>query len=156
MKKMFKGLGLALMCVIMATAMLACGEPAKQAWQFDVGAETVEYTVDGTNQYSPVLTVNVRIVGGNNKEMYCGKVKVKSADMMASNFIKAVASDKGWAQEGIDIGFISVLGEFTNNTATNTYWFFSVNGIDGQLGCNQIQLRENDYLLLEYKTSKMS
>lgn len=124
----------------------------KPEWQFEVGTDSASYEAPDANQWTPVFEVNLKVVGGNNTVLFNGKVSVKSNSQLVSEALKAAMTEKGLAQEGIDVGFVTTLGDYTNNSETSTYWMYSVNDVDSpSWGCNQYQLRDGDYVLWEYK-----
>lgn len=149
MKKVF----LTVVLTILMVALIGCQPTEKKPeWQFEVGTDTASYEAPGVTEWSPVFVVNLKVVGGNNTILFNGKVTVKSDSQLVSEALKAAMTEKGLAQEGIDIGFVTTLGDYTNNAETNTYWMYTVNDIDSpSWGCNQFQMRDGDYILWEYK-----
>jgi hypothetical protein len=150
----------ALLSVVLSLVMLlllaGCQQPQQQQekpeWQFEVGQDFVEYTAPETTQWSPVFTVNLKVVGANNEVLFNGKVKVKSDTQLVSEALKAAITDKGLAQEGIDVGFVNKLGDYANNAETSTYWMYEVNEVSSpSWGCNQYQMRDGDFILWEYR-----
>ena len=119
-------------------------------WQFEVGEDVVTGESEGATEWSPTYSVNLKIVGGYEDELFNGVVTLKSPTMFGSEFLKAAVTEKGLAQEGIDIGFVTTIGDYTNNAEDNIYWGFTVNGEVSNWGVNQYQMRNNDYMLWTY------
>ncbi|MGI6759679.1 MAG: DUF4430 domain-containing protein [Bacilli bacterium] len=138
---------------VLLVAFFGCAQPEKKPeWQFEVGTDVAEYEAPEVSEWSPVFVVNLKVIGGNNDVLFNGKVTVKSDAQLVSEALKAAMTEKGLAQEGIDMGFVTLLGDYANNAETNTYWLYSVNDVDSpSWGCNQYQMRDGDYILWEYK-----
>lgn len=135
--------------------LIGCAKPIeKPEWQFEVGDDIVEYSAPEVTQWSPVFTVNLKVVGGNDTVLFNGKVKVTSDQQFVSEALKAALTDKALAQEGVDVGFVSKIGDYTNNSETNTYWMYYINGNTPAWGCNQLQMRDGDYILWTYEEVK--
>jgi hypothetical protein len=128
-------------------------EPLTGDWVFDVGSDVVEEEVAGAGGYDPVYTVNLKIVGADDKVLFDGKVGLKSPTMWANEFLKAAVTDKGLAQSGIEVGFVDTIGDYVNNSTDGIYWLYTVNGVSPMVGANQYQMRDGDYMLWEYKVS---
>lgn len=140
-----------LMAIVVAmTALTGCAPKAPE-WQWTPGTDAVTYTSPAADTYSATYTVNLKIVGGDNSVLYDGTVTLTSPQMMAAEFISAAITDKGLAQVGLDTGFITKIGDYENDTTTNTYWMYTVNGESPNWGINEFRLRNGDYVLLEYK-----
>lgn len=122
----------------------------KIAWQFDVGDDHVDEEAPGAGQYSPTYTVNLKIIGGNETVLYNGTVSLKSDTMWGSEFLKAAVTDKALAQEGIDLGFVTTIGDYVNNAEENIYWMYTVNGRSPDWAVNGYQMRDGDYMLWTY------
>ncbi|OQA77766.1 MAG: hypothetical protein BWY30_00994 [Tenericutes bacterium ADurb.Bin239] len=152
MKKGFKWLFMSLALVALAGCKTPTSEegPKKLDWQFDVGDDVVTGESAGASDWSPTYKVNLKIVGGEETVLFNGTVTLKSPTMMGSEFLKAAVTEKGLAQEGIDMGFVTTLGDYTNNAEDNIYWSFTVNGASSDWGVNQYQVRNNDYMLWTY------
>lgn len=120
-------------------------------WAFEVGADAVTGEAEGATQYSPTYTVNLKIVGGDNTVLYNGKVTWKSSTMWGSEFLKAAVTDKALAQEGIDMGFVTTIGDYVNNAEENIYWLYKINGRTPDWGINGYQMRDGDYMLWTYE-----
>lgn len=148
-KTVFFGL---LVLVLAFSSLAGCApKPVVDAWKWTPGADAVTYTSTAADAYSPTYTVNVKILGGNNTVLYDGKVTLTSPQMMASEFLSAAITDKGLAQVGLDAGFITKVGDYENDTTTNTYWMYYVNGEAANWGVNDFRLRNDDYILLTYE-----
>ncbi len=155
MKKGFRWLFMGLMIIGLAGCKGGSSEavsegPKKLDWQFDVGDDVVTGETEGAGEWSPTYKVNLKIVGGGDTVLFNGTVTLKSPAMMGSEFLKAAVTEKGLAQEGIDTGFVTTLGDYTNNAEDNIYWTFTVNGASSDWGVNQYQMRNNDYMLWTY------
>ena len=148
MKKRF----LVVVLIGVLLVLFGCTKPAeKPDWQFEVGSDMVEYTAPDVSEWSPVFTVNLKVVGGSETILFNGKVKVTSDLQMVNEALKAALTEKGLAQDGVDVGFVTQIGDYTNNAETNTYWMFYVNGATPSWGCNQFQMRDGDYILWVYE-----
>ncbi|MCK9536941.1 MAG: DUF4430 domain-containing protein [Bacilli bacterium] len=112
-----------------------------------------EYIAPDVSEWSPVFTVNLKVVGGNETVLFDGKVKVTSDLQMVNEALKAALTEKGLAQDGVDVGFVTQIGDYTNNAETNTYWMYYVNGATPSWGCNQFQMRDGDYILWVYEVT---
>lgn len=123
-------------------------EDVKKTWK--PGTDAVTSTSETASTYTPTFKIFLKVVGGDKKVLYDGQVTLTSDTMWASEFIKAAITDKGIAQDGIDVGFITKLGDYENNATDNIYWTFTVNGVTPSWGCNQLQLRDGDYMLWTY------
>ena len=125
------------------------------AWKWTPGADAVTYKSTAADDWSPTFTVNVRIVGASDPVLYDGTVTLTSPQMMANEFLAAAINDKGLAQEGLDVGFITKVGDYENDTTTNTFWMFYVNGEMPNWGSNEFRMRDGDYLELKYEAYQM-
>jgi hypothetical protein len=130
-------------------------EPVTGDWAFEVGSDKVETELAGAGEYDPTITVNMMIVGADNTVLFNGTVTLKSAMMWCSDFTKAAVTDKGLAQDGIDVGFVTTIGDYVNDSENNLYWLYSVNGQSPMFGCNAYQLRNGDYVVWSYGTPDM-
>jgi len=119
-------------------------------WAFAAGADMVEDEVTGAGEYDPIYSINLKVVGADDDVLFHGKVTLKSPTMWANEFLKAAITDKGLAQNGIEVGFVDTLGDYVNNSADSIYWMFMVNGESPMVGCNQYQLRDGDYMQWTY------
>jgi hypothetical protein len=157
MKKFIKILLSMMILVLAAVSLIGCAkeEPQvqKEAWKFDVGTDQVTYTTPGANQYAGTFKINLKIVGGNSTVLFNGVVNITTNTQWCSEAIQAAVSDKGLAQNGIEVGFITKIGDYENNSESKLYWLYTVNGVTPNFGVNGYQLREGDYILLEYKTA---
>jgi hypothetical protein len=161
MKKAFKAISL-----LLATASLAsCGATtvsSAKSEPFSVGKDSVVATTAGASQYAPTFTVNVKIVGGKNEDLFNGTVKLTSDTMWASEFTTEAVADKGLAQAGIATGFVTTIGDYTGGAVGSDYyyWSYTVNNVYANWGCNAYQMRDGDYLLWAFvkyvDTSKSS
>jgi hypothetical protein len=157
MKKAMRVVALVL-AMVMATMMFAgCSgtpknnEETEAAGLWTPGGDSVTVVSEAASTYSPTFTVNLRVVGGNEDVLYDGTVTLTSDTMWTSEFLKAAITDKGLAQDGIDTGFINKLGDYENNSTDSIYWGYTVNGVYAAWGCNQLQLRDGDYVLFTYE-----
>jgi hypothetical protein len=114
-------------------------------------SEKIEAVAQGAGEWDPTYTVEVHILAPEGKVLFSGDVSLKSPTMMAGEFLAAVSAQKGIVQEGIDAGYVTALGDYSNNTTTETYWLYTVNGLSPAVGCNQYQLRDGDVMVWEYK-----
>ncbi len=148
-----------LLGVAMSTLVLSgCGSSSISSsedtgfdWEFEVGTDVVEAEAIDATEWSSTFTVNLKVVGGSETVLYNGTVQLKSNTMWASEFLKAAVTDKALAQEGIDVGFVTTLGDYVNNAEDGIYWMYTVNGVSPSWGCNQYQMRDGDYMLWTYE-----
>lgn len=126
-------------------------EEVVDAWKWVPGAEDVTYVSPAADEWSPTFSAYVKIVGGNDTVLFDGKVTLTSPQMMASEFLAAAITDKGLAQEGLDVGFITKVGDYENDATTNTYWMYYVNGEAPNWASNDFRLRNGDFVLLSYE-----
>ncbi|HZJ89945.1 MAG TPA: DUF4430 domain-containing protein [Bacilli bacterium] len=126
-------------------------EPSELPWKFEVGSDQVTEEAPDAGQFTPTFTINLKIVGGAETILYNGTVTLKSDTMWGSEFLKAAVTDKALAQEGIDIGFVTTLGDYVNNAEENIYWLYTVNGRQPDWGVNGYQMRDGDYMLWTYE-----
>lgn len=126
-------------------------EPSELPWKFEVGSDQVTVEAPDAGQYSPTFTINLKIVGGGETVLYNGKVTLKSDTMWGSEFLKAAATEKALAQDGIDVGFVTTLGDYVNNAEESIYWTYVVNGRQPDWGVNSFQMRDGDYMLWTYE-----
>jgi|GEM_PF-1060170 len=144
--------------VMSAVALVGCGTTSSSSasseetfdWQFAVGTDAVTAEGAGTTEWSPSFTINLKVVGGAQEDLFSGTVTLKSDTMWASEFLKAAVTDKGIAQDGIDVGFVTTLGDYANNAEESMYWMYTINGASPSFGCNQYQLRDGDFMLWTY------
>lgn len=154
MKKLKNVLFVTLILVAILTTAVACTgneQEAKPDWMFEVGSDKVTTITPGAESWAGTFDVNIKIVGGGNDVLFNGTVNIKSSSQWLSEVVQAAVSDKGLAQEGIDVGFITRIGDYENNSNTGIYWLYTVNGETPQFGVNGYQFRNGDYVLLEYK-----
>jgi hypothetical protein len=158
MRKLSKIVMAAAVIMIIAAIVAACttetptpSESPKPDWMFTVGQDKVTVTAPGANQYAQTFNVNLKIVGGGGTELFNGVVTVTTNTQKLSEVVQAAVSDKGLAQNGIDVGFFTKIGDYENNSETSTYWMYTVNGETPQFGCNELQIRNNDYIRLYYE-----
>jgi len=118
--------------------------------------EKMEAVTEGAGEWDPTYAVEVRILAPEDEVLFSGSVSLKSPTMMADEFLAAVTTQKGIAQEGIEMGYVTTLGDYTNNTTTETYWLYTVNGLSPAVGCNQYQLRDGDVMVWEYQKWQQS
>lgn len=130
-------------------------KPPVDAWKWIPGPDEVVYKSAAADDWSPTFTIYLRIVGAEETVLYDGKVTLTSPQMMANEFLAAAINSKGLAQEGLDVGFITKIGDYENDTTTNTYWMFYVNGEMPNWGTNEYRLRHGDYVELKYEAYKM-
>lgn len=150
MKKYTKAVTIVVAIMLMMALLTACAEKAPE-WQFEVGEDAVTSTTEGSNEYAGTFNVNLKVVGGNDTELFNGVVTITTNTQWCSEVIKAAVTDKGIAQEGIDVGFITRIGDYENNSETGLYWLYEVNGVSPNFGCSTYQFRDGDYIVLEYK-----
>ncbi|GAP14960.1 hypothetical protein LARV_02740 [Longilinea arvoryzae] len=141
-----------LVLVLISTFMAGCApKNAADEWKWTPGKDEVTYKSTAADEWSPTFTVYVKIVGGNDTVLYDGKVTLTSPQMMASEFLSAAISEKGLAQEGLDVGFITKVGDYENDSTNNVYWMYYVNGAMPNWGTNEFRLRDGDYVKLAYE-----
>jgi hypothetical protein len=158
MKKFSKILFVMMILVISTVLFISCTKEQpqveeKEPWEFEVGTDAVTYTTPGSNQYAGTFKINLKIVGGEGENLFNGVVTLTTNTQWCSEAIQAAVSDKGLAQSGIEVGFITKIGDYENNSQSNLYWLYTVNGVTPNFGVNGYQLREGDYILLEYKVA---
>lgn len=144
--------------LVLLVSLAGCAKDATLVadnWKWTPGADEVTSKSSAADDWSPTYTVFVKIVGGDNTVMFDGKVVLTSPQMMASEFLSAAITDKGYAQVGLDVGFISKVGDYENDSTTGTYWMFYVNGDAPSWGANEFRMRDGDYLLLTYEKYEM-
>jgi hypothetical protein len=114
MRKLSKIVMAAAVIMIIAAIVAACttetptpSESPKPDWMYTVGQDKVTVTAPGANQYAQTFNVNLKIVGGGGIELFNGVVTVTTNTQKLSEVIQAAVSDKGLAQNGIDVGFIA-------------------------------------------------
>jgi Domain of unknown function (DUF4430) len=146
---------LALVLVLSGLAGCAPKPVAGEEWKWTPGSDAVTYTSPAADSWSPTYTVYVKIVGGNDTVLFDGTVTLTSPQMMANEFLAAAITDKGLAQVGLDTGFVTKVGDYENDTTTNTYWMYYVNGEAPSWGVGEFRLRNGDYILLIYETYSM-
>lgn len=141
--------------VLAVVSMLLIGSfasmTAAYAAQPPAALEKIEAAKEGAGEWDPTYTVEVHILAPEGAVLFSGDVALKSPTMMAGEFLAAVAAQKGIAQEGIEAGYVTSLGDYTNNTTAETYWLYTVNGFSPAVGCNQYQLRDGDVMVWEYQ-----
>ena len=151
MKKL-RFLFIVMVVMIAVTSLTACTKKeVVDAWKWTPGKDAVTYKSSAADDWSPTYTVNVKIVGGEAKVLFDGPVTLTSPQMMASEFLAAAINDKGIAQEGLDIGFITKVGDYENDSTNGIYWMFYVNGELPSWASNDFRMRNGDYLLLAYE-----
>ena len=151
MKKL-RFLFIVMVVMIAVTSLTACTKKeVVDAWKWTPGKDAVTYKSSAADDWSPTYTVNVKIVGGEGKVLFDGPVTLTSPQMMASEFLAAAINDKGIAQEGLDIGFITKVGDYENDSTNGIYWMFYVNGELPSWASNDFRMRNGDYLLLAYE-----
>lgn len=150
---MKKTLAIILTLVIAMTLLCACGgtQPEPKAEPFKVGSDAVEATAENASAYDPTYTINLRIVGANEDELFNGTVKLTSPTMWCSEFVMAVVTAKNIEQTGLEVGYITAMGGYEANAAENLFWLYTLNGEDAAFGCDKLQLREGDYIEFAYK-----
>lgn len=124
--------------------------PLTGDWAFEVGNDVVNEEAPDAGQYTPSYSINLKVVGGNNDVLFNGKVTLKSNTMWGSEFLKAAVTDKALAQDGIDLGFVTTIGDYVNNAEESLYWMYTVNGRSPDWAVNGIQMRDGDYMLWNY------
>ncbi len=153
-------LGVAMSALVLAgcgsSSIGSSSEDTGFDWQFEVGTDVVEAEAVDVTEWSPTFTINLKVVGGAETVLYNGTVQLKSNTMWASEFLKAAVTDKALAQEGIDVGFVTTIGDYVNNAEDNIYWMYTVNGASPSWGCNQYQMRDGDYMLWTYEVTDWS
>lgn len=143
---------LLMVLVLMLASFSGCSkkkDDAKKTWKPGTDSTTVKS--ETASNYTPTFAVFVKVVGGDNKVLYDGTVTLTSDTMWANEFLKAAITDKGLAQDGIDQGFVTKLGDYENNSTDSIYWLYTINGETPAWGCNQLQLRDGDYMLWTYE-----
>ena len=152
MKKKLAAMMTAILALVLALTLAACGGGADWAWK--PGADSTTYEVSGHGPYAPTYTVYVKIQAGDDV-LYDGTVTLTSDDMWANEFTSAALSEKGLAQEGLSAGFVTKIGDYENKDIDGEYmyWSWSVNGVPGNWGCNQYRLVDGMYLKWEYIAS---
>jgi hypothetical protein len=139
---------------VMVAAMVFCTfsgcSKKDEDYTWKPGTDSVTLKSETASAYTPTFTVFLKVVGGDKKVLFDGQVTLTSDTMWASEFLKAAITDKGLAQDGIDVGFVTKLGDYENNATDSIYWMFTVNGVTPAWGCNQLQLRDGDYMLWTY------
>lgn len=145
-----------LLVLVTVFTLCACGnqtqaESSTPAAPFQVGSDVVETTAENASAYDPTFTINLRIVGGGNTELFNGTVKLQSPTMWASEFLMAAVNGKGLAQSGIETGYVETIGDYSSNPAEQIYWFYYVNGESALFGCDKFQVREGDYIEFVYE-----
>lgn len=146
MKKLSKVVAIMLVLVLALSMFAGCGETA--LWK--PGKDSVEYKTAGANDYAGTFNVFLKIVGAEENVLFDGTVKLTTNTQWVSEAIMAAVSDKGLANDGIEVGFITRIGDYTNDSNENMYWGFKVNGESPNFGCSGYQLREGDYILVQY------
>lgn len=150
MKKMRKAIAVFAAMTMALVMFTACsGGESKKAWK--PGSDTVTAVSESASSYTPTFTVYLKVTGGDSKVLYDGSVTLTSDTMWANEFLKAAITDKGLAQDGIDQGFINKIGDYENNSTDSIYWMYKVNGEAPAWGCNQLQLRNGDYVSFSYE-----
>ncbi len=140
--------------VIAVTSLTACAKKEEvDAWKWTPGKDAVIYKSSAADDWSSTFTVYVLIVGGDETVLFDGTVTLTSPQMMASEFLAAAINDKGLAQEGLDVGFITKVGDYENDSTNGVYWMYYVNGIMPNWGANEYRLRDGDYIKLSYEVS---
>jgi hypothetical protein len=139
------------------SCLAACGATGTAACSvssapFEVGKDAVVATTSGASQYVPTFTVNVKIEGGKQEDLFNGTVKLTSDTMWASEFTTEAVTDKGLSQDGIATGFVTTIGDYTGGAVGEDYyyWSYTVNGVYANWGCNAYQMRDGDYLLWQF------
>ncbi len=125
--------------------------PTPDAKSFEVGSDTVEAAAEGAGEWDPTYTVHLKIAAPDGTELFNGNVTLKSPTMWASEFLQAALDKKSIRQVGLEQGYVTAMGDYENNTTLNIYWLYDVNGLSPSVGCNQLQLRDGDYMLWSYK-----
>ena len=147
----------AMMLVLaMVFTFAACGgkeqpESTQAEAPFQVGSDTVEATAENSSAYDPTFTINLRIVGGGEEELFNGTVKLQSPTMWCSEFLLAAVNAKGLAQSGIETGYVETIGDYASNAAEQIFWFYYLNGESALFGCDKCQLRDGDYVEFVYE-----
>lgn len=147
MKNLFKSFMLVIMLLAVSVVAVGCAEEE----QFPVGDDYAEYVSDDYNADwgHPVITVKVKVVGGENKVIYSGTVKISAANPVGIQALKGACEENSISltENG---GFITEIDGYQNDSSTNTYWGFYVNGKMAHLGAGTFQIREGDYLEFNY------
>lgn len=147
----------AMMLVLaMVFTFAACGgqkqpDSTQAEVPFQVGSDTVETTAENSSAYDPTFTINLRIVGGGDEELFNGTVKLQSPTMWCSEFLMAAVNAKGLAQSGIETGYMETIGDYSSNAAEQIFWFYYLNGESALFGCDKCQLRDGDYVEFVYE-----
>jgi hypothetical protein len=150
MKKAFT---LTALACVMAAGLAACQPTASTSSEpFKVGDDSVVAKTEGASQYAPTFTVNVKILGGSDKVLFNGTVKLTSDTMWASEFTYQAVNEKGLSQDGISTGFVNTIGDYTNGNIGSDYyyWNYQVNNVQANWGCNAYQMRDGDYLFWSF------
>jgi len=146
MKKLFN---YALLLVVVLFVSLISFGCAKE--EFPVGTAEAVYVSDDYNAEwgHPVITVKVKIIGGEEKVLYSGTVTISSSNPVGIEALKGACEEASLSltESG---GFITEIDGYTNDTSTNIYWGFLVNGEMAHLGAGTFQIREGDYLEFKY------
>ncbi len=111
----------------------------------------MEAAAEGAGEWDPTYTVHLKIAAPDGMELFNGNVTLKSPTMCASEFLQAALDKKSIRQVGLEQGYVTAMGDYENNTTLNIYWLYDVNGLSPSVGCNQLQLRDGDYMLWSYK-----
>ena len=131
---------------LLTVSMVAC---AKTETPFKVGDDTTTYKVEGASDWAGTVTANVKIVAGEDV-LYCGKVTVTSDTLYACEFAYAAVLEKGISQAGILEGFITNIGNYSNEDPNYWMWYYQGNN-PTNFAINDVHVFEGDYILVSYE-----
>lgn len=142
-KVFFVALVLGISCLFTVLGA-ACGSSDAP---YEVGTDTTTYEVDGHSEYAYTYSAYVKIVAGEDV-LYNGEVTLTSDNMWASEFTYAAIVEKGISQEGVLMGFVTTIGEYTSGDGH--YWVWSLNGKSAGWAANSEHIHEGDYILWSF------
>lgn len=119
--------------------------------EFPVGDDHAELVTEDFNADwgHPVITVKLKVIGGEGKIIFSGTVKISAANPVGIYALQAACEEMSVSLTETG-GFVTEVDGYTNDTSTNTYWGFYVNGVMAHLGAGTFQVREGDYIEFSY------
>jgi len=144
---------IAVTCICLAACKDTNSDQGKKeaSVPFEVGTDVASYTDANASAYASSVCANVKIVAGEDV-LFSGKVTVKSDTLYAHEFFNAACEEKSLSQSGLEMGFVTEIGQYAMNTETNTYWMWYYNGHNPtSFAVNDVHVFDGDYLLFSYE-----
>lgn len=136
------------LAALLTISMVACAKAP--AAPFEVGKDTATYKVEGASDWAGTVTANVKIVAGDDV-LFNGAVTVTSDSLYACEFVYAAVLEKGLSQAGIQEGFITNIGNYSNEDPNYWMWYYQGNN-PTNFAINDVHVFAGDYILVSYET----